>query len=270
MRAKRHEFSDTKKAQIFIRDRATCCFSGANLWLLDAPLRPGFQMDWVDHIVPASRGGRADLNNGVCASHLFNSKKRHNSADTLYLFEQGRPTAVFLEIFGLPDSDTQARLARLAQLTEADWFFNRAVGHALRGIHNHCLLDRYGTSFKRTIEYWTKACWRRVCEFQTKSRPGKGYTALESREVVQNLSPQSRNWLRLRDVNSLSEVTEVIENQLTSYLPNFQAWASYFYDAEDAESWKVALEDAEQSGRVSEETLNCLKYDFATWKETES
>jgi len=55
----RTEFSDRQKAEIFARDRATCCFSGANLWLLDAPLRPGFQMGWVDHIRPSSRGGKA-------------------------------------------------------------------------------------------------------------------------------------------------------------------------------------------------------------------
>jgi len=28
-----NEFTDATKAAIFARDRATCCFSGANLWL---------------------------------------------------------------------------------------------------------------------------------------------------------------------------------------------------------------------------------------------
>lgn len=71
-------FTDKQKAAIFVRDRATCCFSGANLWLLDAPLRVGWQSDWVDHRKPKSRGGMADIENGVCASHTFNMKKRNN------------------------------------------------------------------------------------------------------------------------------------------------------------------------------------------------
>jgi len=28
-----NEFTDATKSAIFARDRATCCFSGANLWL---------------------------------------------------------------------------------------------------------------------------------------------------------------------------------------------------------------------------------------------
>jgi hypothetical protein len=65
------EFTDATKAAIFARDRATCCFSGANLWLLDKSLRTGWQADLADHIKPRSRGGTAAPENGVCASHTY-------------------------------------------------------------------------------------------------------------------------------------------------------------------------------------------------------
>ena len=35
MRAKRAEFTDRQKADIFVRDRALCCYTGKSLWLLD-------------------------------------------------------------------------------------------------------------------------------------------------------------------------------------------------------------------------------------------
>ncbi len=31
----RDEFTDRQKAEIFVRDRALCCFSGKSLWALD-------------------------------------------------------------------------------------------------------------------------------------------------------------------------------------------------------------------------------------------
>jgi hypothetical protein len=95
MAHKRKNFTDIQKAQIFVRDRATCCFSGANLWLLDSPLRPGIETDWVDHVLPSARGGGNDIDNGVCASRTYNSLKRHNTDDNFYLFKNGLPTVGF-------------------------------------------------------------------------------------------------------------------------------------------------------------------------------
>jgi prevent-host-death family protein len=117
-------FSDKEKAKIYARDRATWCFSGANLWLLDAPLRCGWQSDWVDHVKPRSRGGSAGLKNGVFASHTFNSKKRNNTANTakqqlgqvldtaltapVSITKHGRPTFVLTSKEGY-DSLTQLK-----------------------------------------------------------------------------------------------------------------------------------------------------------------
>ena len=123
----RKEFTDGQKATINKRDRATCCFSGANLWLLDSPLRAGWQSDWVDHVSPKSRGGKGDLSNGACASHTYNMKKRNNPADTTFLFKAGHPTPLFFELFGVPDPQVTSRLERLAKLNEVDWYFNRAI-----------------------------------------------------------------------------------------------------------------------------------------------
>ncbi len=54
-----------------------------------------WDIDWVDHVIPSSRGGKAELSNGICDSSFFNSKKRNNSVGNVYLFDEGRPTSAF-------------------------------------------------------------------------------------------------------------------------------------------------------------------------------
>lgn len=56
MRAKRAEFTDQQKAEIYVRDRALCSYSGLSLWLLDDGASDIFNIDWVDHYLPAARG----------------------------------------------------------------------------------------------------------------------------------------------------------------------------------------------------------------------
>ena len=69
-------FSDSIRAAIYARDRGTCCVSGVNLWLLDAPLRTGWQSDWVDHIKPSSRGGSAEDDRSRRKTHETVSRKQ--------------------------------------------------------------------------------------------------------------------------------------------------------------------------------------------------
>ena len=253
----RTDFTPAQRAAIFARDRATCCFSGANLWLLDAPLRPGYQIDWADHVKPSARGGESVVENGVCASHTFNAKKRHNSADTCYLFEWGLPTRVYFDIFGPMSANQTARLRRLGNLLPADWFFNRALGSILIGFDYRCRLERYDESPKRDDQYWFGAAFRKLSEFQ------KLQTAsLEEREIVANPTVILTLWLNLRDVGSIEQLHARLHPLYAAYRANFRAWQKYFFDAETPAEKLAALKSAEAAVGLSGDTLVCIKADF--------
>lgn len=82
-------FSDKDRAIIFVRDRATCAFSGKNLWILDQGIIH-FDWDWVDHIKPYSKGGKTDSSNGMLASSKYNYITGANNKK-LYLYDYGFP-----------------------------------------------------------------------------------------------------------------------------------------------------------------------------------
>ncbi|RYZ84834.1 MAG: hypothetical protein EOP06_17340 [Proteobacteria bacterium] len=259
VRRSRVEFTDAQRAEIFVRDRATCCFSGANLWLLDAPLRPGYQRDWVDHVVPSARGGKATLENGVCASHTFNAKKRNNGADNLYLFECGIPTYTHHEIFG-PLAQVQAeRLGRLEKLTAADWYFNRAIGQILLGFDYRCRLEHYGEKPSRDDSYWFDRALKRLRKFQ-KLRD----VDLEERGIFWNLGREAEMWLSLRTASDDDALRKIANAIFPVYRANFEAWVIYFDD--DTGDQEIALKILQRATRikgVSEETLSILKQDFS-------
>lgn len=252
----RTEFSDKQKAQIFARDRATCCFSGANLWLLDAPLHPGFQMDWVDHIKPSSRGGLAELSNGVCASHTFNSKKRNNSADTDYLFFEGKPSETYFRIFGELSGGSLQRLERLKKLSDFDWYFNRAIANILTGFDWRCQKQRYDIVYKRDDQYWFKAAFNRLSIF-LKNEEVSSY---EKRRLLTKASEKS--WLGLAGSKTLGDMQEVAEEIFPFYQRNYNAWWSYFWDAETDSDFQKAYQEAKDQG-IDQSVTRCMEQDLS-------
>ncbi|HUY31439.1 MAG TPA: hypothetical protein VMV69_01565 [Pirellulales bacterium] len=161
---RRDEFTDSQKAEIFARDRAICCFSGKSLWLLDYGAAPS-SSDWVDHIVPASKGGRAELENGTCASWLYNWVKR-DSGHTPYLFRKGRPTDDFFTFHEILPDHIARNLRRLANLHYSDWYFNRAVSHVTLAAAVATEIRVDGTPFKRGPDYWCRAALKRLLQWQ--------------------------------------------------------------------------------------------------------
>lgn len=256
----RKEFTDIQKAYFFARDRATCCFSGANLWLLDAPLRPGCQRDWADHVRPSARGGGSEEGNGVCASHTFNAKKRHNSADTAYLFEEGQPTQLYFDIFG-PLSEEQAeRLARLAQLEPADWFFNRAMGLILHAFDYRIGRDWYDQRPSRDDKYWLRAALRKLTEYQHY----RELKTLEFRGIIRKPDDFQQSWLELRTISTERELLKIVEPLYRTYRTNALSWAKYFWDAETPKQRLSAVRFAERTAGLTHDTLHCIKqaYEF--------
>ena len=258
MTRNRKGFTSAQRAEIYVRDRATCCFSGANLWLLDSPLRPGYETDWADHVKPSARGGVSDPSNGVCAAHTFNAKKRHNTADNAYLFEKGLPTWRYFSIFGPLRSEQIARLDRLASLVIADWYFNRAITLVFLAFDYLCRFELYNEKPHRDDSYWFRAAYRKITEHQRLSED-----SLEKRGIIIKPTEVQLCWLEIRKVSSEPKLIKAISPLLTIYRANFRAWARYFYDADTDKQRLSAYRLAERSTDLTADTLQCIRDDYA-------
>ncbi len=252
-----------QKAEIFKRDRATCCFSGANLWLLDAPLRVGWQSDWADHSRPLSRGGKSKHENGVCASHTFNLKKRNNSADRAYLFHEGRPTPLYLEIFGVPLASVTDRLQRLAKLDEVDWHFNRAVTWIFEAFDYKWAQPDY----VRTDEYWFKAAHKNLTAFR---KIRGNVPTLEARGIVTDPSETQTILLSIRECDSLESLKKRVRPLSSKYIRNSQAWWDYFNPEKymespsknDAQRRRSYQKACRRQDKLTDDTFACIESDF--------
>jgi hypothetical protein len=260
----RKDFNDTDKAKIFVRDRATCSFSGANLWLLDSPLRVGWQSDWADHKKPISRGGKADWEkNGVCASHTLNMKKRNNSADTTYFFNEGHPTALYYELLGPPSASDMMRLKRLARLEISDWYLNRSITWIFEALNYKWAKPDY----KRTDERWFKAAYAKLVVFQHIQCECK---SLEEKGIIANPSETQKILLSIRDCDSLRTMTKAALQLSTQYSRNSQAWWEYFHPEEyvessadlDSQRKKAYQKACKLEDRLDTETFDCIQTDY--------
>ena len=266
MRKARKEFTPAQKANIFVHDRATCCFSGANLWLLDAPLRPGYQRDWVDHVKPSARGGASDEDNGVCASHTLNAKKRHNSADTTYLFLHGRPTRLYFDLFGPISTYQSQRLARLSRLQPADWYFNRAIGQVLLAF-DYLVEEKelkWGNNPQRKDDHWLGAALKSLKNFQ---RFVDGIL-LESRGIVSRPDRFQRCWLNLRrPISTHRELERCIAPLYRTYRANALIWNRYFWESETPKQRLSVVRLAERRTDLTHDALKCIRDDYKRRKE---
>ncbi|HVC95431.1 MAG TPA: hypothetical protein VND64_17170 [Pirellulales bacterium] len=204
---RREEFTNRQKADIFARDRAICCFSGKSLWILDYGAAPSSD-NWVDHIVAATKGGRAELENGTCASWLYNWLKR-DSGGAPYLFRKGRPTDDFFTFHEILPDHIAKHLRRFASLHYSDWFFNRAVHRvkAAAAVATETRVD--GTPFTRGPDYCCRAAmkylleWRQIVE---RDPPAD----FESRGLLPpNPSADHELLIKLTTVTELKEVVRI-------------------------------------------------------------
>jgi hypothetical protein len=207
-----------------VRDRATCGFSGTSLWLLDYGIRPNWQMDWVDHIKPHSRGGTTAEENGICASHTFNSKKRSNGADNVFFFRDGRITSNYLWTFGSPSSEVVERLKRLEKLHVSDWYFNRCIANTFIGFN-----WRYDSEFDdvkavRTDEYWFGAAWKRWQIYARLRSP----ETIQERGLINPSRPFGTDLLmKLENLSSNEEYRSWAEKIYPVYRLNLQVLSEF-------------------------------------------
>ncbi len=218
--AKRTEFKDSTKAEIFVRDRATCCFSGKSLWILDYGASPTYEIDWADHIKPASKGGESTVENGLCTSYLFNFKKQANSHDNIIFFENGLPTADFYYYFEELPEDIAKNLARFSNLHSSDWYFNRGLFRFINGVGRMVYpKDDNEKKYLRDYKYYAKSALKIFSKWR----------ALVSRENVPSLkqrgiinSPLNTEQKILCNTAKCDNESEIIKNmrKLAPYYKN--------------------------------------------------
>lgn len=176
-------FTPLQKAEIFARDRGTCCFSGKSLWLLDYGASPFWEQDWCDHKKPESRGGSSAIENGVCASYSRNQAKANNGRDTNYLLANGMPTDYFARYVGAVPLHLTQQLLRLANLHFSDWFFNRCIAAIFVGFDNRIAFEDEGISYKRSDAKWFESGWRFLNIYQKLTGDGS-VPSMEKRGIL--------------------------------------------------------------------------------------
>jgi hypothetical protein len=195
--------TDKLRAAVFVRDKAICAFSGHSLWILDHGAAPGWDMDWPDHVRPASRGGKSTLDNLVCASFSHNSKKRNNGADNAYLFLNGKPTYFYWEMFGRISPMLASRMRR--EFVAADWYFNRAVANTLVALKHRY----FGLKRTRTARYWFGSALKRL-----EAHRDLASTAPSMRQrglVGARASEDVRLLLSLRAASNVNEISDIAD-----------------------------------------------------------
>jgi len=251
---KRTEFDEDTKAKIYCRDRATCSFTGANLWVLDHGARWGWIMDWADHETPVRRGGKSVIENGVCASWKANSRKSANGRDTDYWFYHGQPTWHCLYENGRLPEDVTERLRRFARLQPSDWYLNRAVCQMLLALDWH-----YENHKKRDEEYYLKACLRFLESWRKALHDDDDKRSLEKRGVLKRpVAHDVRLLLKLREANTPADVKRIANEVGPIYRANVDAFHGFLTAATDRGRRSVLLK-AGNSTKVSVRVIQSMR-----------
>ena len=210
MKAKRQNFTDQQKAEIYARDRAVCAYTGMSLWLLDYGASPTLT-DQVDHRTPASQGGGNDIDNGVLCNHMYNYVRR-NGVVPVSLFDWGLPTTELFWVYGGIPRAMMHHLKRFSTLHYSDWYLNRAV-FSIRLAASSSLDDRRidGKPFVRGRDYYCQAAHKRLSawrEILDSENPG---TLAERGLLPTNPGPDHEILMRGINAKSISQVVAVAE-----------------------------------------------------------
>ena len=164
---KRLEFSDKQKAFIYERDKWLCAFSWKILWVFNYWASVLWDSDWVDHIKPAMKWWDNSIENWICASSFYNSKKKNNSHDNKFFFINWKPTEDFYFVDWHFTEELWNYLSNMKNIHYSDWYINRVFKNILIAVH--ILYNPYDTKWnliKRTEEYWCKAGLKKLEEWR--------------------------------------------------------------------------------------------------------
>ncbi|MFT4875107.1 HNH endonuclease signature motif containing protein [Congregibacter sp.] len=181
--------------------------------MLDCGICATWEIDWVDHIKPAARGGGTDISNGVCASSFHNSKKRANSNDNKYLFFAGRPTADFYYFNEFIPDEIIDHLHRSSRIQSTDWYFNRAVFRFMFGLGRLRSKDA-GKKYVRDNHYSAKSSLNIL---NTSLKLGGNHGGLQDRGLVSSLSEDQEELFGLVNCATVAAVQNLMLRCLDRY-----------------------------------------------------
>ncbi len=219
---KRLEFSDKQKAFIYERDKWICAFSWKILWILHYWASCLRDTDWVDHIIPAMRWWDNSIENWICASSFYNSKKRDNSNDNKFLFKDWKATQYFYVAHWFYTDELFNHLRYFKNIHFTDWFFNRALQNLMISVENkYNPYDLKWNLMKRDFNYWIKATNKRLIEWR-KLVSDNNIISFKKR-LYQNdtklLCEDQRLMLELINANWIDEIKYIV-NSLSPFYEN--------------------------------------------------
>ena len=247
----RKEFTKSQKAAIFCRDRATCAFTGKSLWILDHGATPFWDTDWIEHILPLSRGGKSVLENGLCASSAFNALRGNNTRGKTYFFRAGRVTELFCYTHAALQTEVREQFRRFARLQPSDWYFNRALKDVLIACNNR--LNRVKAT--RTWSYWLNSAWNYLQDYQ---RLSVSTPSFEKRKLLRKpLEEHSKLLLRLRSAKSRSAADKIARKVYSHYDANCCLFHDFINEASKTRRKKL-LSVARKKNRTSPSMIRLI------------
>lgn len=253
--SRKSNFTEGQKAQIYVRDRATCAFSGKSLWILDYGATPYWEVDWADHIRPVARGGASTVENGICASFTFNSKKSHNTRDSEYFFHEGKPTPAYFYFFETVPVEIVRNLKRFANLHLSDWYFNRALYRVLLGVDH--LWNR--SERVRDADYYASSAMKAISKWRM-IRERESILSMEDRGLIRStdLSADQELLLGLCETTDKKQVREMMTALLRHFGSNYQAVEDWL-ECETITQATELLNELESDVRVSPRVIENIK-----------
>lgn len=213
--ARPSNFTDRQKAELFVRDRATCAYTGRSLWLLHYGCDPYYQVDWADHLVPVSKGGLSTIRNGVCASWASNFEKGNRTEARSCRFVGGAPTQSFLRSGRKIPTSVERQFKTFAALHSSDWYFNRALFRLWLGV---AFLADGACTRSRGDAYYAKASFT-ILQRWKKLVANEKVPSLERRSLVPKRStPDQRLMLQVREAESARDIRELMGRLLPYFI----------------------------------------------------
>jgi hypothetical protein len=203
-------FTERQKAEIYVRDRAHCSYTGIPLWILDVGADPCWPVDWADHIQPVSGRGLSEIANGCCAGYRANIKKSIHPMERVLVSSE--PTHAWGSINPKIQCSALAALKRFATLHVSDWYFNRALSRTLFGVV--WLYNSSGgyPAGKRGDRYYSASAMNAIDEWR---RLSTLLPSLEARDLTPAApTPDQELLLQLRELESATEVRATMQQLL--------------------------------------------------------
>lgn len=253
----RANFTDKQKAEIFVRDRGICGFSGKSLWVLDYGVCPTFDYDWPDHIKPSRKGGKADIINGICSSSFFNAKKKDNGSDNKYFWKEGRPTPDYFAHYGTVDKVIWSNISRFSNLKISDWYFNRAMADVYWGV-SWLYWKHYRVKYTRDVNYYSKAAWKMLekCRRLDKNLTIAG---LRERQLTPVLAGKDQKiMLTLVEALRIKDIEEVVHALFPFALNSWDLFGE-FTEVKTTEEARVLLKKVNENQYVSSLTAEIIR-----------